>query len=215
MVPRAVSGAGAPAHGALPEVSGPAADHDAAGNNAVGGVDEPVLRIDRVGPGGGVPSDSAFGVALVSLWQRTIEAGGLVGFAPPVVRPEVAARAAGLVDEIRTGRVIAVVANKSHRLVGAALLRPGRGTAAHTGHLELVLVDPAQARSGIGSGLMADLLGLARDRGLERVDLDAPDDTGLGAFFGRFGFTVLGRRPGWIRTGSDDVRDEIVWGVTV
>ena len=142
MVPGAVTGAGASPNGAPPVVADPGAV-----------TDEPVLRIDRAGPGGGVPSDNAFGVALVSLWQRVIEAGGSVGFAPPVVRPEVAARAAGLVDEIRTGRVIAVAANRSHRLIGAGLLRPGRGTAEHTGHLELLLVNPEQTRAGVGAQL--------------------------------------------------------------
>ena len=176
---------------------------------------EPVLRIDRVGPGGGVPSDNAFGVALVSLWQRVLEGGGQVGFGVPVVRPEVAARAAGLVDEIRTGRVIAMAANRSHRLIGAALLRPGRGSADHTGHLELILVDPAHARAGIGAQLLTEALRLARDRALVAVDLDAADDPGLNAFFARFGFERWGRRPGWIRTGTTKSLDEIVWGVTL
>lgn len=177
--------------------------------------DPPVLRIDRAGPGGGVPSDNAFGVALVSLWQRVIEAGGLVGFAPPVVRPDVAARAAGLVDEVRTGRVIAVAANRSHRLIGAALLRPGRGTAQHTGHVELVLVDPAHTRGGVGGQMMAELRRLAGERGLRRLDLDAADTPDLDAFFRRLGFEHWGRRPGWIRPGSGDNRDEIVWGATL
>jgi GNAT superfamily N-acetyltransferase len=174
-----------------------------------------VLRIDRVGPGGGVPSDNAFGVALVTLWQRVVEAGGLVGFAAPVVRPEVAARAAGLVDEIRTGRVIAVAANRSHRLIGVALLRPGRGTAEHTGRVELIMVDPAHAGAGIGHQLMAEAIRLARHRGLQLLDLNAVDHPGLSAFFGRFGFQQWGRRPGWIRGGPDQVRDEIVWGKTL
>jgi GNAT superfamily N-acetyltransferase len=160
-----------------------------------------------------VPSDNAFGVALVSLWQRVLEGGGQVGFGVPVVRPEVAARAAGLVDEIRTGRVIAVAANRSHRLIGAGLLRPGRGSADHTGHLELILVDPAHARTGIGAQLLTEVLRLARDRALVAVDLDAADDPGLNAFFARFGFERWGLRPGWIRTGTDANLDEIVWGV--
>ena len=149
----------------------------------------------------------------MSLWQRVIEAGGRVGFVPPVVRPEVAARAAALVDDIRTGRVIAVAANQSHRLIGAALLRPGRGSGEHTGRVELILVDPTHAGNGIGGQLMAELMLLARSRGLERLDLDAADEPGLGVFLGRFGFEPWGRRPGWIRTGTTENLDEILWGV--
>ena len=204
MVPGAVSEA-APLQNGSRSAPEPGAEHP----------EEPVLRVDRVGPGGGVPSDNAFGVALVSLWQRVIEAGGRVGFVAPVVRPEVAARAAGLVDEIRTGRVIAVVANRSHRLIGAALLRPGRGSAEHTGRVELILVDPTHAGAGIGGQLLTELLRLARARGLTAVDLDAPDDPGLNGFLGRFGFEQWGRRPGWTRTGTEQNLDEILWGVTL
>lgn len=201
-----MSEAGAPANGALiPEGPRVAAEPTVA----------PLLRIDQAGPGGGVPSDNAFGVALVSLWQRVAEAGGLVGFAPPVSRADIAARAAGLVDEVRTGRVIAVVANRSHRLIGAGLVRPGRGNALHTGHVELILVDPAQCRTGIGGRLMAELLRLAGERGLAKLDLDAADDPGLAAFFGRFRFEEWGRRPDWVHLGPDTLRDEIIWGVSL
>ena len=62
------------------------------------GSDQAAATVDRVGPGGSVASDSAFGVALVTLWQDVADAGGPVGFAAPVVRSEVAARAAGLVE---------------------------------------------------------------------------------------------------------------------
>lgn len=172
------------------------------------------LTVDRAGPGGGVPSDSAFGVALVTLWQHVADAGGLVGFPAPVQRSDVAARAAALVDEIRTGRVIAVVANRAHRLIGVALLRPGRGDQQHTGRIELVLVEPVHARTGIGTRLVGELLDLARERGLELLEIDAADGTGLETFLAGFGFVEWGRRPGWIRTTEGD-RDEIGWGMAL
>lgn len=200
-----MTGTGAPPAGAAVPPDGGVPDQG----------EQPVVRIDRVGPGGGVPSDNAFGVALVTLWQRVADAGGPVGFAPPVVRSEVAARASGLVDEIRTGRIAAVVANRSHRLVGAGLLRPGRGTEGHTGHVELIMVDPAHNRAGLGGRLIDALIGQARERGLERVDLDAAEYPRLGAFLSRRGFAEWGRRPGWIRSPDGDDRDEIVWGLVL
>jgi GNAT superfamily N-acetyltransferase len=99
-------------------------------------------------------------------------------------------------------------------LIGAALLRPGRGDQQHTGRIELILVEPADARTGIGTRLVSELLDLARERGLERLALDAADNGGLDAFFVGFGFVEWGRRPGWIRTADGD-RDEIGWGMTL
>jgi GNAT superfamily N-acetyltransferase len=171
--------------------------------------------LDRIGPHGGVASDSAFGVALVTLWQRAAESGAPVGFAAPVVRSEIAARAAALVDEVRTGRLIGVAANRARRLVGAAFLRPGRGSQSHTGRLELVLVEQRWIRIGLGSRLVSDLLARATELGLERLDVALPAGSGLEVFFGTFGFTEWGRRPGWIRGADMDDRDEIVMGVTL
>ena len=165
------------------------------------------VTVDRVGPGGGVASDSAFGVALVTLWQRCAEAGEPVGFAPPVVRADIAVRAAGLVDEIKAGRLIAVAANRKRRLVGAALVRPGRNVARHTAHLEIVLVDPDHRAQGVGRLLLDRVLELTRAAGVDRVDVDVPALPDLHAFFTVFGFAEWGRRPGWV-----DGRDELLMG---
>ena len=176
------------------------------------GSDQAAATVDRVGPGGSVASDSAFGVALVTLWQDVADAGGPVGFAAPVVRSEVAALAAGLVEELRTGRLLGLVVNQSRRLVAVALLRPGRNVRQHTGRIELLLVDPGHVRSGLGSQLMDGLLRLARERGLDRLEVDVQDGAGLEQFFGRYGFAEWGRRPGWVRPGSRE-HDEVLMGV--
>ncbi len=177
--------------------------------------------IDRVGPGGTVASDSAFGVALVGLWQQVSDSGAPVGFTLPASRIDVAARVAELVEGLRKGTVVGVAANRARRLVGVGLLRPGRGIRRHTGRVEVLLVHPDQARGGLGTSLLTDLLSIARDRGIDSVDLEMQDDEGLAGFFGRFGFTEWGRRPSWLHLGDADdhraagTRDEIVLGATV
>ena len=176
---------------------------------------EPAATLDRVGPGGTVASDSAFGVALVSLWQKLAESGAPVGFPPPVYRLDVAGRAAARGEDLRKGRVIGVAANRSRRLIGVGLLRPGRGSREHTGRIELVLVDPDRLRTGLGSRLLDELLTMAAARGLNRVDLEMQDDPGLAEFFGRFGFVEWGRRPGWLRLGTGDERDEVLLGAVL
>ena len=171
----------------------------------------PAVTLDRVGPGGGVAADSAFGVALVSLWQQAAEDGAPVGFPVPVVRSDVAARVAPLVDGLRTGRVVGVAANRARRLVGVGLLRSGLGNARHTGRIEVLLVDAGRTGSGIGTDLLNRLLLIAREHELQRLEVAVQGDAGLAEFFAAFGFREWGRRPGWIRLGSEDV-DEVVLG---
>ncbi len=177
------------------------------------------LTIDTAGPGGGVASDSAFGVALVGLWQAVAEAGGSVGIARPVVRSEIARPAAALLDGVKTGRVLAVVANRSRHLVAVGLLRPGQGTAAHTGRIALLLVHPDHTGAGVGTGVLQALLTGARARGVDRVDIEVADDDRVAGFLRRAGFTEWGRHPGWIRPGEpvdgDGERDEIIMGMTL
>jgi GNAT superfamily N-acetyltransferase len=174
---------------------------------------DPVITVDWVGPGGGGASDSAVGGARVTLWQRAAEAGAPVGFAPPVLRSDVAGRAAGLVDEIKTGRLIGVAANRARRLIGVGFLRPGRGSGQHTGRLELIVIDSEHTGAGLGTQLVGRLLARAKERGLERVDAGVPAHAGLESFFSGLGFVQWGRRPGWIRMGIDDERDEVLLGV--
>ena len=177
------------------------------------GPDEITLR--RVGPGGTWASDSAFGVAVVTLWHRVAESGGAVGFASTVSRAEVAAVVAGLVDDLRSGRAFGFALNRHRTLVGVGLLRPGRGLSRHTGEIVAVMVDPDLRGSGSGTRLMTALLAQAREAGVQRVEACVREGAGLEDFFGRFGFAAWGRRPGWIRLGPGQERDEIILGATV
>ncbi len=175
----------------------------------------PGTTVDRVGPGGTVASDSSFGNALAGLFNTVAESGAPVGFPVPVSRVDVGARVAELVDGLRRGTVVGVAANRSRRLVGVGLLRPGRGIRAHTGRVELLLVHPDPARGGLGTSLLSTLLDLGRDRGVQRVDVEIQDDGALAGFFARFGFAEWGRRPSWLRIGPGEDRDELVLGAVL
>lgn len=167
------------------------------------------LDVHRVGPAGTLAADSQFGVALTTLWHAVSQAGGAVGFAPPVQRPEVAAMAAPVVDRLRKGTASAVAVIAERELVGFGLLTPGIGLVAHTGSITLVMVDPGRQGDRLGTVVMTQLLALAVERGLERVELSIRDGEGLDGFYHRFGFREWGRRPGWVRVADGDDRDEI------
>ena len=77
-----------------------------------GGPPEPAVTLDRVGPGGTVASDSAFGVALVSLWHESRRPARRSASPPPVSRIDVAGRAAALVEDPQGRRVVGMAANR-------------------------------------------------------------------------------------------------------
>ncbi len=205
--------------------------------SVVGSAARPVPRADeirllRVGPGGELASDSAFAVALVTLWHRAATAEGRqdghehdhgadtahdsadpAGTAP--TRAEVAAAVAPVVDAIRTGRALACALSRGRALIGVGVVRPGEGAAAHTATITALVVDPAETRQGLGTRLLGALTGYAADTGVDRVGVTVPDQPGPVAFFERAGYAVWGRRPGWTRPGTGVSRDELVLGTVL
>ena len=169
------------------------------------------VELHFVGPDGDLAADAAFAVALTGLWHAVSEAGGSVGFVPPVDRAAVAAVVAPEIDALRAGRENAVGLIQDRRLVGFGVLRPRRGLQAHTGEIVKVMVHPDAEGRGLGSRIMIALLDRARDLGLEKIDLSIRDGLGLSAFYARFGFIEWGRFPGSIRIAPGDDRDEIFY----
>jgi GNAT superfamily N-acetyltransferase len=169
------------------------------------------IRLLSVGPGGDLAPDSAFAVALVTLWQRAA-ADRHAGDGPDPTRAEVAPAAAAAVDDIRKGRAFAVALNRGRDLLGVGIARSGDGPTAHTASISALVVDPAHARQGLGTRLLEALLQHAAARGVDRATVTVPDDPGLLAFLNRAGFEIWGRRPGWERLGPDRLRDQLVLG---
>lgn len=180
-----------------------------AGDAGVAGATAAPVQARRVGPNGTMPSDSQFGVALTTLWHAVSEAGGSVGFTPPVQRHEVAPLAAATVDAMRRGRAVGVALLAGSTLVGFGLLTPGERLVRHTASVTVVMVDPARQGSGLGSLLMREILDAAADLDVERVTLSVRGGAGLEDFYAGFGFVEWGRSPGWVRVAVGDDRDEI------
>ncbi|MDQ6658689.1 MAG: GNAT family N-acetyltransferase [Actinomycetota bacterium] len=167
------------------------------------------IHTHRVGPDGTMAADGQFGLALTTLWHAVSLAGGAVGFVPSVARADVAARAAAAVTELRAAKASGIALIADRQLVGFGMLTAGTGLMSHTGEIAAVMVDPALQGTGLGGGLMTEILALARLLGLERVSLSIRQGAGLDAFYARFGFVECGRRPGWVRVADGDDRDDI------
>ncbi|MFG2298832.1 GNAT family N-acetyltransferase [Streptomyces sp. NPDC048603] len=149
---------------------------------------------------------------ILDLWTDVSNAGGAVGFVPPVVR-----------DDIRPQLVkqLAAVADGGSRLVVG---RDADGRVVATAFLTLnthrlmthwlwaytVMVHPALQGRGAGRALMAAVADAARTLdGIEAIRLNCRGGLGLERFYESCGYTEVGRVPAAIRVAPDDDRDDI------
>ncbi|MFC7310010.1 GNAT family N-acetyltransferase [Streptomyces monticola] len=158
----------------------------------------------RVGPG--------LGKGVLGLWADVTNAGGAVGFVPPVsaddIRPEwlkhLTAISEGRTrllvgyDEEGTVAATAFLAHNTHRLMR------------HWVWLYTVMVHPRHQGAGYGRDLMAAAADAAASLdGIEGVRLTCRGGLGLERFYASCGYKEVGRVPAAIRVGPGDDRDDI------
>ncbi|MFG3100105.1 GNAT family N-acetyltransferase [Streptomyces sp. NPDC048182] len=149
---------------------------------------------------------------ILDLWSDVSNAGGSVGFVPPVtrrdVRPELVrhlvAMAEGrtrlLVGHDEDGRVAATafLTLNTHRLM------------THWLWLYTVMVHPRHQGRGYGRDLMAAAADAARTvEGVQAIRLTCRGGGGLERFYESCGYKEVGRVPGAIRVAPDDDRDDV------
>ncbi|MGW7296532.1 N-acetyltransferase family protein [Streptomyces sp. NPDC054829] len=157
--------------------------------------------------------DPALRDGILDLWTDVSNAGGSVGFVPPVtreaIRPELikhfAAMAEGrtrlLVGHDADGRVAATAffTFNTHRLM------------THWVWLYTVMVHPRHQGKGYGRDLLAAAEGAARDfDGIRAIRLTCRGGEGLERFYGSCGYKEVGRIPDAIRVADDDFRDDVI-----
>ena len=154
--------------------------------------------------------DDALRAELLSCWVDVSNAGGAVGFVPPVTRDDVAPVLDRLLEGVRSGRDVLCVLAVDGRTAGfAALVGLTGPLRRHWGTVLRVQVHPSQQGQGLGRVLMEGVHEIARSRGWEFLHLTARDGTGVDAFYRRLGYREVGRVPGAIRVAPGDDRDEI------
>jgi GNAT superfamily N-acetyltransferase len=138
---------------------------------------------------------------IVACWTDVSNAGGAVGFVPPVtmddVLPQAVAQFAGVLsgrDRLVVGRV--AEGPQAGRLAALAfLVGDDFAFTAHWQTVKRVMVHPDFQGSGYGYMLMAELAAVARESGLEQLHLDVRGGTGNDLFYKKCGYTEYGRLP--------------------
>jgi GNAT superfamily N-acetyltransferase len=148
---------------------------------------------------------------LLTCWTEVTNAGGAVGFVPPVTEDDVVPLLDKLLDGVHSGRDVLALLTVDGATAGFASvvgsLSPLR---LHWGTVLRVQVHPSLQGQGLGRVLMAGVHEIARNRGWEFLHLTARGGTGVDAFYRGLGYTEVGRLPGAIRVAPGDDRDEII-----
>ncbi|GGT31278.1 GNAT family N-acetyltransferase [Streptomyces purpureus] len=158
------------------------------------------------------PVDRALTEGIVGLWTDVSNAGGAVGFVPPVVpddiRPEWIKQLAAITegrsrllagyDEDGAVAATAFLTYNTHRLMR------------HWVWLYTVMVHPRHQGKGYGRELMAAAEAAARGfDGIDAIRLACRGGTGVDRFYVACGYKEVGRVPGAIRVADGDDRDDI------
>ncbi|MFJ9540595.1 GNAT family N-acetyltransferase [Streptomyces sp. NPDC101225] len=149
---------------------------------------------------------------VLALWADVSNAGGSVGFVPPVtvhdIRPEL------------VKHLVAMAEGRTRLLVG----RDAAGTVAATAFLThnthrlmkhwvwlfTVMVHPRHQGRGYGRDLLSAAADAARTLdGVEAIRLTCRGGLGLEHFYGSCGYKEVGRIPDAIRVAPGDDRDDI------
>ncbi|MFF0578452.1 GNAT family N-acetyltransferase [Streptosporangium saharense] len=149
---------------------------------------------------------------LVECWTEVSNAGGAVGFVPPVTAAEV--RELALPTFARCGvdgpdHLVAGFDETGRLACWLVLADAGSHLRAHWRWVLRVMVHPKHQGAGYGAHLMRAAEEAARGLGIEALHLTVRGGTGTEGFYARFGYTEVGRIPGAIRLVPGDDRDEI------
>lgn len=138
---------------------------------------------------------------IVACWTDVSNAGGAVGFVPPVTMDDVQPTAEAQLSGVLAGRdrlIVGHVTEGEHagRLAALAFLVGNDFSfTAHWQTVRRVMVHPDFQGLGYGYRLMAEVAAVAREAGLEQLHLDVRGGTGADLFYKKCGYEECGRIP--------------------
>jgi GNAT superfamily N-acetyltransferase len=148
---------------------------------------------------------------LLDLWTDVSNAGGAVGFVPPVTREDVRPELLRHFAAMSEGRARLLVGHDEEGRVAATafLTFNTHHLMTHWLWLYTVMVHPRHQGKGYGRDLLAAAEDAARGLGFEAIRLTCRGGLGLERFYASCGYKEVGRVPGAIRVGPGDDRDDI------
>jgi GNAT superfamily N-acetyltransferase len=154
--------------------------------------------------------DEDLRTTLLRCWLDVSNAGGAVGFVPPVTEGELAPVLDKLLDGVRSGRNVLCVLEVDGEVGGwATLVRSDSHLRQHWASVLRVQVHPSRQGAGLGRALITGVHDIARRHGFEFLFLNVRGGTGTEAFYAGLGYVEVGRVPGALRLAPGDDRDEI------
>jgi GNAT superfamily N-acetyltransferase len=147
---------------------------------------------------------------IVACWTDVSNAGGAVGFVPPVATHDVQPIAQKTFAAVEAGRYRLVVGREGGRLAALAFIVDEQfGLSRHWRTVKRVMVHPDFQGRGYGFDLMAETAKLGREIGLEILRLTCRGGTGNDEFYRKCGYVEIGRFPRALKLPGPDYRDEI------
>jgi GNAT superfamily N-acetyltransferase len=147
---------------------------------------------------------------IVELWVEVTNAGGAVGFVPPVAAADVRPLAETSLAGIEEGPDHLLIQTDGGELTGLLFIVDNRfALKDHWRVLKRVMVAPRGQGRGLGTSLMREAERIGREMGLAALNVTVRAGAGTEKFYERLGYTEVGRLPGALRVGPDDDRDEI------
>ncbi|WP_155059827.1 GNAT family N-acetyltransferase [Streptomyces blattellae] len=149
---------------------------------------------------------------VLDLWTDVSNAGGSVGFVPPVTREAIRPELVKHLSAIAEGRTRLLVGHDGSGQVAATafLTFNTHRLMTHWLWLYTVMVHPRHQGQGYGRDLLSAAEDAARGfDGIEAIRLSCRGGTGLERFYGSCGYKEVGRVPGAIRVAPGDDRDDV------
>ncbi|MYQ53492.1 MULTISPECIES: GNAT family N-acetyltransferase [unclassified Streptomyces] len=157
--------------------------------------------------------DPALRDGITVLWADVSNAGGAVGFLPPVTADEIRPELLKHLTAIAEGRTRLVVGRDEDGQVAATafLALNTHRLMRHWAWLYTVMVHPRHQGKGYGRALMAAAADAARSLdGIDAIRLTCRGGTGADRFYASCGYKEVGRVPDAIRVADDDYRDDVI-----
>ncbi|PNG23191.1 GNAT family N-acetyltransferase [Streptomyces cahuitamycinicus] len=150
---------------------------------------------------------------LLDLWTDVSNAGGAVGFVPPVTREEIRPVLVQHFASMADGRAKLLVGHDEAGQVAATafLTFNTHHLMTHWLWLYTVMVHPRHQGKGYGRELLAAAADAARAMdGIEAIRLTCRGGLGLERFYESCGYKEVGRIPGAIRVAPGDDREDVI-----